>query len=148
MQSALTVAHYIDPAIFEREQRTVFRRLWLFAGMRSALADPNAFITRSIGGLPVLLQNCDGQIRAFANQCPHRLMPIQSEPFGQARMVCPYHGWTFDHDGAVKAIPSEARLYQYDDAERQSLCLPRYAVEEVGDLVFVNLASEPMPIEQ
>lgn len=148
MQSELSVAHYTDPAIFAREQRAIFRRLWLFAGLRSALAEPNAFITRTLGGLPVLVQNCDGEIRAFANQCPHRLMPLQTEPFGQGRMVCSYHGWTFDHDGAVKSIPSESRLYQYDAAERQTLCLRRYAVCEMGNLVFVNLAPDPLPIEQ
>lgn len=148
MQSELSAAHYTDPAIFAREQRAVFQRLWLFAGLRSALAEPNAFVTRTLGGLPVLLQNCDGEIRAFANQCPHRLMPLQSEPFGQARMMCPYHGWTFEHDGTVKSIPSESRLYQYDTHERRSLCLTRYAVEEVGSLVFVNLAADPLPIER
>lgn len=148
MQSELNAGHYTDPAIFSREQHAIFRRLWLFAGFRSALAEPNAFVTRTLGGLPVLLQNCDGDIRAFSNQCPHRLMPIQTEPLGQARMVCAYHGWTFGHDGAVKSIPSESRLYQFDAGERKTLCLKRYAVEVVGNLVFVNLAADPLPIEQ
>jgi phenylpropionate dioxygenase-like ring-hydroxylating dioxygenase large terminal subunit len=148
MQSELTAGHYTDASILAREHKMLFRRLWLFAGLRSALAGPDAFITRTLGGLPVLLQNCDGEIRAFANQCPHRLMPLQKEEFGQARMRCPYHGWTFDHEGAVKAIPHECSLYQYSDEEKQQLRMRRYAVAEVGNLIFVNLDTDPLPIEK
>lgn len=148
MQSELSAIHYTDASILAREQQMFFRRLWLFAGLRSALSGPDAFVTRTLAGLPVLLQNCDGEIRAFANQCPHRLMPLQKEEFGQARMMCPYHGWAFDHDGAVKAIPQESTLYQYPESERQGLRLQRYAVAEVGNFVFVNLDPNPLPIEK
>lgn len=147
MQSELNSGHYTDRAVFEKEQTAIFRRLWLFAGLRSALAAPNAFITRTIGGLPVLIQNCEGEIRAFSNQCPHRLMPLQTEEFGQARMVCPYHGWSFNGEGSVQGMPGESTLYQYSPEERARLRLTRYAVEVVGNMVFVNVAPEPLPIE-
>lgn len=147
MLSKLSPAHYLDPAVFDRERTHIFRKLWLFAAFRTALAEPDAFATREIGGLPVLLQNCDGEIRAFENLCPHRQMPLQKEAFGQARMVCPYHGWVFDHAGQVKTIPHEDSLYAYAPQERAGLCLRRYAVREVGNLVFVNLDEDPLPFD-
>ena len=113
MLSRLSPAHYLDAEVFARERTRIFRKLWLFASFRTALAEPNAFATRELGGLPVLLQNCEGEIRAFENLCPHRQMPLQKEAYGQARMVCPYHGWVFDADGKVKTIPHESRLYHY-----------------------------------
>lgn len=147
MLSRLTSAHYLDAQIFRQEQSHIFRKLWLFAAFRTALAEPNAFSTLELGGLPILLQNCDGEIRAFENLCPHRKMPLQIEAFGQARMICPYHGWVFDTDGHVKTIPSEQRLYSYTKAERDSLCLKRFHVKEVGNFVFVNLDTHPIPFE-
>lgn len=146
MLSQLKPEHYLSQRIFDAERDRIFRKLWLFAGFRTSIAEPGAFLTRTMAGLPVLLQNCDGAIRAFENLCPHRQMPLQHEPFGQARMVCPYHGWVFDHDGKVKSIPHEATLYAYTPSERQSLCLKRYAVQVVGNMVFVNLSPSPMAI--
>ena len=148
MLSKLTPAHYLSQAIFDQERDCIFRKLWLFAAFRTSLAEPGAFITRTMAGLPVLLQNCDGHIRAFENLCPHRQMPLQHEAFGQARMVCPYHGWVFDNEGKVKTIPNEATLYAYTPQERQRLCLRRYAVYEVGNLVFINLDDDPLPFDE
>lgn len=147
MLSRLQPDHYLSPAIFALERERIFRKLWLFAGFRTSVAEPGAFLTRSMAGLPVLLQNCGGEIRAFENLCPHRQMPLQKEAFGQARMVCPYHGWVFDDEGRVKTIPHEKTLYAYPAGEREKLCLRRHAVAVLGNMVFVNLAENPMPLD-
>lgn len=148
MRAALQSDHYISPEVFALEQQRIFGRLWVFACLKTALNADQAFATRKIGGRSVLIQNTGGKIRAFENACPHRLMPLQEAAFGQARMVCPYHGWVFDEAGAVKTIPKEDTLYQFCPAERQSLRLKEYAVAELGNLVFVNLDANPLPIEQ
>lgn len=148
MLSRLTPAHYLSQALFDQERDRIFRRLWLFATFRTAIAEPGAFATRMMAGLPVLLQNCNGEIRAFENLCPHRQMPLQSQPFGQNKMACPYHGWVFDDEGKVKTIPHEATLYAYAHEERERLCLKCYAVAVVGNMVFINLAESPLPIEE
>ena len=148
MHSQLSAEHYISESVFDREQERVFRHLWIYACMRSAVAVDRAFVTRQIGGLPVLIQNEGGEVRAFENACPHRLMPIQTEAFGQRRMTCPYHGWSFDSDGKVKAIPMEQSLFAYNTTERSSLRLKRFATAGIGNLIFVNLSEKPLPIEQ
>lgn len=147
MLSRLAPAHYLDADVFAREQSHVFGRLWLFAVLRTTLAEHQAFATRELAGLPVLLQNVDGEIRAFENVCPHRQMPLQNTEFGQAKMVCPYHGWVFDGEGKVKTIPHEATLYAYPAEERKAMCLRRFPVREVGNLVFVNLSANPLPFD-
>lgn len=147
MQSELNVHHYQSAEVFAQEQERIFRKLWIFACMLSAVAVPEAFATRTIGGVSLLIQNCEGTIRAFENACPHRLMPIQSDEFGQSRMVCPYHGWVFDARGAVKTIPKEQTLYAYTPAERERLCLKEFHVQVIGQLVFIHLDDQPLPIE-
>lgn len=148
MKAALGAAHYLRQDIFEQEQARVFGRLWIFACLAAAIDADQAYAARRIGGQPVLIVSHQGRIRAFANRCPHRLMPLKPDGFGQGRMVCPYHGWVFSEDGKVKSVPKEAILYQYEPCERDELCLREYAVEVVGGFVFVNLDPSPIPITQ
>jgi phenylpropionate dioxygenase-like ring-hydroxylating dioxygenase large terminal subunit len=148
MFSELQAQHYIDPAVFAREQTHIFGKLWIFAGMGSLLAEPDAFLTRTIAGIPVVIQNMSGVLRAFENQCAHRQMPLQFEEYGQRRLACRYHGWTYDANGRAKTIPDEQALYRFTPQERSALCLREFAVEVIGNLVFVNVDQHPMPIGQ
>lgn len=147
MQSILSHYNYVDSEIFEKERKQIFQRLWLFACLRNSIDAPNAYVALYIAGQSVLIHNCDGEIRAFSNQCPHRLVPLKDEGFGQSPMRCPYHGWTFRNDGSVKSIPHESTLYRYSPEEKRDLCLKRYAIEIVGNMIFINLCENPLPIE-
>lgn len=148
MLSEIQAQHYIDPAIFEREQAHIFGKLWIFAGLRTLLAEPDAFLTRTIAGIPIVIQNMSGVLKAFENQCAHRQMPLQFEEYGQRRLACRYHGWTYDANGNAKNIPDEQTLYRFSQEERSALCLREFAVEVIGNLVFVNVDEQPIPIEQ
>ena len=44
--------------------------------------------------------------RAFADACPHRLVPLSEGRINEAgQLECPYHGWSFNGDGRCTAIP-------------------------------------------
>jgi len=148
MYLGLPQSDYIDPSVFAREQTHILRKLWIFVGLRTLLAEPDSFLTRSIGGVPIVVQNFDGELRAFRNQCAHRQAPLQLEEYGQRKLTCRYHGWTFDGAGQVRGMPGEHRLYHYSEAERAQLCLDRFAVQCIGNLVFVNLDAHPLLIEE
>jgi phenylpropionate dioxygenase-like ring-hydroxylating dioxygenase large terminal subunit len=48
----------------------------------------------------------DQHWRAFADVCPHRLVPLSEGRLnGEGQLECPYHGWTFRGDGHCTAIP-------------------------------------------
>lgn len=148
MQSELKARHYIDPSIFECEQKNIFGKLWIFAGLCTLLTEPDAFLTRTIAGIPLVIQNMAGTLKAFENQCAHRQMPLQLEEYGQRRLACRYHGWTYDGNGCAKNIPDEQTLYQFSSEERAALCLREFSIEVIGNLVFVNVDRDPIPIEQ
>ena len=148
MYSGLPQRDYIDDDVFAQEQARLFRKLWIFAGLRTLLDKPDSFLTRQIGGIPVVVQNFDGVIKAFRNQCVHRQAPLQMGEYGCRRLVCRYHGWSYDGMGRVHGLPGEHRLYHYSEAERERLCLDEFAVQCIGNLVFVNLDADPLPIEQ
>ena len=64
---------YSDPEFFRREQRRIFDRSWLYAAHESEVPANGDFITRRIGGRPLLIvRGADGKIRVFHNSCRHR----------------------------------------------------------------------------
>lgn len=44
----------------------------------------------------VVLYNNNGQILAFANECPHAGMPLAEGSIAGKIIVCPFHGYTFN----------------------------------------------------
>ncbi|MEA9490078.1 aromatic ring-hydroxylating oxygenase subunit alpha [Xanthomonas campestris] len=148
MRSRMHPKYYLSQEIFDREQRKIFRRVWLFAGLRTLLKDHNCFITRKIAGIPVVIQNFHGEIRAFENVCLHRSALIQAGAIGCRPLVCPYHAWSYDERGRVKNIPDCDAIYRLDDGEKNNLKLREFSLRAIGNLLFVNLDPDPMPIEE
>ncbi|MGU3629437.1 aromatic ring-hydroxylating oxygenase subunit alpha [Comamonas sp. C24C] len=148
MRSRMHPRYYLDTNIFEREQRKIFRKLWLFAGLKTLLIQHNAFITRKIAGLPVVIQNFHGELRAFENVCLHRSALIQTEPVGRRPLVCAYHAWRYDEHGQVAHIPDADTLYRLNPEEKCGLKLRRLALRSIGNLLFINLDASPLPLEE
>jgi p-cumate 2,3-dioxygenase subunit alpha len=45
---------FTDPEILELERREVFDRSWLYAGHESEIANPGDYVTRKVGGRPLM----------------------------------------------------------------------------------------------
>ncbi|MEV4514513.1 Rieske 2Fe-2S domain-containing protein [Dactylosporangium sp. NPDC049525] len=62
----------------------------------------------TVAGAPLVLLRPEpgGPVVAFADQCPHRLVPLSAGTFAGGVLRCSYHGWEFDPAGACVAIPS------------------------------------------
>jgi len=147
MRSLLEAKYYTSPEIFAREQERIFRRLWIFAGVATLLAEPDSFVTRTIGGVPIVIQNFAGELKAFVNRCAHRQSAIQIGEHGRRRLACPYHGWVYGSDGGATSIPFCDSLYGFDAETRASRRLMGVALERVGNMLFVNLDADPLPLE-
>lgn len=148
MLSRMKPEFYLSDEIFRREQESLFKRLWIFYGLKTMLAEHNAFIARNIGGIPVVVQNFDGELRAFENICVHRQNALQWEESGKRPLVCRYHGWGYDADGRARNIPSHDEIYRYAKEERAGLRLRRFSLEVIGNLVFVNLSPDPLALTE
>jgi choline monooxygenase len=133
----LNPKQYFDPDLFEQEKRSAFDGAWHFVGSTNELAKPGDYLTINILGTPVQVRNFNGQIRALSNVCAHRHAIICSQASGNSpTMRCQYHGWEYQQDGKTGRIPEPKNFVPFDKA----LCLPTYAVEQLGQLVFVNLS--------
>ncbi len=134
---------YHAPAVFAAELARIFRCHWLFVGHSCELPDRGDFCTWQIGDDPLLVvRGEDGTIRALHNVCRHRGSLVCERERGRAaRLVCPYHGWTYGLDGRLLQAPGISA------AGRARFGLKSAQAEEVCGLIFVNLAERPEPID-
>ncbi|MEM9176550.1 MAG: SRPBCC family protein [Myxococcota bacterium] len=138
------VERYISPERFELERERVFRRLPQVACHAAELPEPNSFVRRDVAGTPlVLTRDGAGQAHAFVNACRHRNAQLVREASGcRARLVCPYHAWTYDTSGALLRVPHErAGFPTLDKAERG---LARVACREAFGFVWVQLDGDDL----
>lgn len=107
---------YIDPRILELERRTVFARNWQIVGRADQVREPGQYLTCDLAGDPiVVVRSKDGVLRGFFNVCRHHAAAVMTEPEGKTESFrCPYHGWTYDLDGALILTPEFAGVDNFD----------------------------------
>ncbi|MFZ4759845.1 MAG: Rieske 2Fe-2S domain-containing protein, partial [Burkholderiaceae bacterium] len=102
-------------------QQPVFRKFWHAIMPLSMLEDgPRPFTL--LGEPIVLFLGADGAPAALRDRCCHRTAKLSKGWCENGRLVCGYHGWTYDPTGRVvripqyephRAIPDEYRTTSY-----------------------------------
>ncbi|MGI3168305.1 aromatic ring-hydroxylating oxygenase subunit alpha [Pseudooceanicola sp. C21-150M6] len=94
---------YTDADIYQQDLETIWYREWLFAIPAAQLTKTGAYVQMTIGIYNiVLVRGADGEIRGFHNSCRHRGSVLCKARDGVvAKLVCPYHQWTYDLDGKL-----------------------------------------------
>ena len=94
---------YTDPEYHKLDLENIFYKDWLFVGHDCELPKTGSYMTVQIGAYPVIIvRDAQGGIRAFHNSCRHRGSRICSAEKGTAaKLVCPYHQWTYELDGRL-----------------------------------------------
>ena len=140
--------NYLSDAVLTEEIDKLFKAQWLFVGLTSDLAQNNSFVTLDIPGISLVVQNFDGNLRAFQNICTHRFNKIQTEERGRRPLMCGYHAWSFDQTGFPFGRPKREQFPANTVEERENLCLPNYPVEICGSFVFVNIDRTALPLRE
>ena len=100
---ALSRELYRNEEVYRQDLAQIWHRDWIFAGHSFEIEKAGDYITLQIGDYPVVIVRADdGKINAFHNACRHRGSRICSAAKGKsAKLVCPYHKWTFGLDGKL-----------------------------------------------
>lgn len=130
---------YSNAAIFEADLEAIFARNWIMLGFECEIAVPGSYLAQTIGRTPVMVTRTgDGEIVGLLNTCRHRGAQICPDGTGKvARLVCPYHQWTYQLDGRL--IAARQMGPGFDTAD---YALRRVPVEVVAGCIYVCLSAE------
>ena len=158
LERTLPTDWYRSEKIFRVEKERIFCREWLAVCREEELPAPGDHLTLDVAGESILLvRNREGQLRAFYNVCRHRgsrlcrtsgtVAPGRVELTGGVTagrlIVCPYHQWTYDLNGALVSAPHLGTEPGFD---KQEYSLYPVGAESWGGFVFLHLtpAAEPL----
>jgi phenylpropionate dioxygenase-like ring-hydroxylating dioxygenase large terminal subunit len=135
---------YTDPEIYELELEHIVTKNWTLAGHQSQLPKVGDFKVFNLAKESAILVRTDeGEIAGFANVCRHRGSLVCLEQSGHARSFrCPYHGWVYGIDGALKTARDMPESFQ-----KQELGLHPISVEVLQGLIFVSFSSDPPSLQ-
>lgn len=136
--STIPASWYVDERIAELERQYVFGGTWQAVAGVDQLKQPGQFVTRELAGEPIVVVRAnDGQLHAFYNVCRHHAAAVVCEPEGSATIFrCPYHGWSYGLDGALKGAPEFEGVCNFDRSQNGLVPVQVAAWEQ---FVFVNL---------
>lgn len=127
-ETLLDAKVYSDPGIYRQEIDQIFRRMPLCLGHADQLREPGSMLARDLVGLPLLLvRDRAGEIHVLLNVCRHRgarLLADQDAVCRHASLSCPYHAWTYELNGALRAVPGAEGFPTLDKATRSLRRLP------------------------
>lgn len=147
-QQTLPGEMFTSSEVYARERERIFEARWLYAGHVSQLATPGAyFLFEHEHESVIVLHGRDGAIAAHHNLCRHRGSRLCLEASGRlgGAIQCPYHAWTYELDGALRAAPNMGDVAGFERAEHGLLPCP---LREWQGLLFVHLGDSPPPFEE
>ena len=128
---------YSDPAVLELERERIFGHAWQYVGQTGELQGPGSYFAAHLAGLPVVITlDREGTLRGFVNVCRHRGAIVAHGAHRRATLQCPYHAWTYNLDGSLRAAPRSELDPSFDCAD---IALRPIAVGTWGPFVLANL---------
>jgi len=142
---SLEARYYTDPQIFEVERAGLLARTWQFACHASELAEVGDYVAFEMAGESLFsIKGRDGVIRTFYNVCQHRAHQLVSGAGRTRVVVCPYHAWTYELTGKLRAAPNSKAVPGFEASE---VCLTEVRTEVFLGFVFVNLDPDAKPMD-
>jgi choline monooxygenase len=130
---------YTSSRFLDLERDTVFSNQWLFVGRQDQLQQPGDYFSGSVQGWPyVVVLDDEGAARAFYNVCSHHGTCVASGDGRTEHFVCPYHGWTYDRQGALTKAPLAGPL---ESLKQRNLDLKPIPLNQWGPLIALHFGT-------
>jgi phenylpropionate dioxygenase-like ring-hydroxylating dioxygenase large terminal subunit len=138
---ALPAWVYNHPALTRLEQQRILMPSWQVVCHVNSIPKAGDYETFDLGPESVVvLRDRDGSIRAFHNVCRHRgARLLDGAGNCPATITCPYHGWTYRHDGGLIGMPVRESFPGLDRAQHS---LRTVRTDIAFGFVFVCLAPD------
>ncbi|CAI5490449.1 unnamed protein product [Closterium sp. Naga37s-1] len=124
-----------------QSERFEWSRAWYAVGVAADMDASRPHALTVVGRPLVLWRDASLSWRCFADQCPHRLVPLSEGRIDSSgRLACSYHGWAFAGTGACELIPQAAP--EHPGQPPRALASPRacataFPMKEMHGVLFV-----------
>lgn len=135
----LPARYYIDPELFAVERERFFANRWVWVARAEQILEAGAYILTTVADRELIVTRDEqGVLHAFHNSCRHRGTRICQQSHGRftGRIQCPYHAWTYDLQGKLRAAPGFANGAGFDVAD---FPLHAAAIDEWDGHLFVHV---------
>jgi vanillate O-demethylase monooxygenase subunit len=105
------------------------RNQWYVAAYGTEITD--GLFARTVLGEPIVFYRTEsGVVTALADRCVHRRYPLSLGHLDGERLVCGYHGFTYEPSGRCVSVPGQHRV-------PRTARVPAYPVVEQDSFVWV-----------
>lgn len=132
----ISTERYTSPEFLTEEMEKMWPNVWQFAAREEELPKPGDTVVYDIGDKSFLLvRQRDGDIKAFHNVCLHRGRKLRTSAGKTTQIKCPFHGFTWNHDGSIKEIPC---AWDFKHLEEKNMSLPEVRVNRWQGFVMIT----------
>jgi len=136
---------YKDEAMVSEEIEQLFINGWVCVGRADEIPNVGDYYTLEIfNELLIVNRNKSGGISVLSNVCRHRGSQLLSGRGNNKRITCPYHRWSYELDGKLKAAPLVDKTPGFN---REQCQLPSFNMHEWMGWIFINLSGDADPFE-
>ncbi len=145
IQRAMPSWVYDNAELSRLEYDRILRRSWQVVCHVSDIPKTGDFMTVDFGRDSVVaVRGRDGAIRAFLNVCRHRAARMfDGKGSCGASIRCPYHGWAYDFEGNLRAMPEPESFPGLDKSE---FGLTPLKTDQFLGFIMVCMDGDPTPI--
>ena len=137
----------IDPGYAQVEARHLWRKVWQMACRERAIPEVGDYAVYDVLDQSVIVvRTRPDRFSAFHNVCQHRGIKLVTEPGSlgeKGQFMCPFHGWCYDKQGRLKAMP---RAWDFPSLDPAKVALPPVRVDSWDGWIFVNFDPDARPL--
>jgi len=115
--------------------KKIFLNNWHLIGHESECPNNQDFIKFNTFYGDIVVFNDHGNLVCFDNICPHRGARIFKDDFGRQAFICPYHGWSYNHNRVYPTNPKS-----FLDCEMTDIKLNKFKLEKCGSFLFFAIS--------
>lgn len=141
----IAIERYTSRAWHDLEVERLWRRVWQFACREEDIPDPGDHHVYEIATMSFLVvRTASGDIKAYPNACLHRGRRLKDQDGHCSELRCPFHGFAWHLDGALKDVPAR---WDFPHVSDETFHLPEASVGTWAGFVFVNPDPRAAPLE-
>jgi phenylpropionate dioxygenase-like ring-hydroxylating dioxygenase large terminal subunit len=128
---------YYSREFHQLEVERMWSKVWQMACREEEIPNVGDHIIYDIANYSlIVVRTGEHEIKAYHNACLHRGRMLREAGGNVSQFQCPFHGFTWRLDGALKWIPCR---WDFPHIKDKDFSLPEAKVGTWGGFVFVNL---------